>query len=163
MKQSILSSRVATRAFSLVEILVVVMIIGILAAIVVPNFATAADGARSSALESAAGGVRSSIAAFRTRAVLEGNDPFPTLGELTTEGTVLQGPIPENPYSGLTTVQSVSQSAASNRTVSNSSTYGWNYYVDNSVTPPAAVFYANSTDATEVSDGAGGTLQANEV
>jgi hypothetical protein len=42
-------------------------------------------------------------------------------------------------------------------------TYGWNYYVDNTATPPTAVFYANSEDITTASDGAGGFATANEL
>lgn len=151
------------RAFSLVEVLVVVVILGILAAVVVPKFAVATDDARSAALEAAVGGVRSSIAAFRTRAVMEGVDPFPSLAELTTTGTVLQQSIPENPYSQLSAVQAVNQTQADNRTVVSPGSFGWNYYVDNASSPPRAVFYANSDDETSSPDGAGGVLDANEV
>ncbi|MEM9065663.1 MAG: type II secretion system protein [Planctomycetota bacterium] len=151
------------RAFSLVEVTVVVLILAILAALVVPRFASATDDARSAALESSVEGVRASIAAFRTERVLSGADPFPTLAELTAAGTVLQAGIPENPYSGLASVQAVSESQADARTVASSGSFGWNYFVDNSSNPPRAVFYANSSEPTKVSDGAGGTRNANEV
>lgn len=151
------------RAFTLVEIMVVVVIMGILAAVVVPRFAVASDDARSAALESAVGGVRTSIAAFRTRAVMQGSDPFPTLAELTTTGAVLQQVLPANPYTKLSSVQAVSQAQADARAVVNEAAFGWNYYVDNTATPPRAVFYANCSDETSASDGAGGTLSANEI
>lgn len=151
------------RGFSLLEVTVVIIILAILSALVVPRFAAATDDARAAALESAVEGVRASIAAFRTDRVVAGGDPFPTLGELTTEGVVLQSGIPENPFNGLSSVQAVSEAQADSRAVFGTDSVGWNYYVDNSASPPRAVFYANSSDATVVPDGAGGTLGANEV
>jgi len=152
-----------TKGFSLIEITVVIVILAILSALVVPRFASATDDARAAALESAVEGVRASIAAFRTDRVIAGGDPFPTLGELTTEGVVLQAGIPENPFNGLSNVQAVSEAQADSRAVLGEDSVGWNYYVDNASSPPRAVFYANSSEATAVSDGAGGTLDANEV
>jgi len=149
------------RAFTLLEVMMVVVILGILAALVVPRFGGVTDEAKASALEAALGGVRSSIASFRTRAVIEGTGPFPTLAELTTRGTVVQGDFPINPYNGESSVQSVSPTAAAARTVSGSG--GWNYYVDNAGDPPAAVFYANSADTTTIGDGAGGYRDANDL
>jgi prepilin-type N-terminal cleavage/methylation domain-containing protein len=150
------------RAFSLVEVLVVVLILGILAAVVVPEFAGASESARTSSVQSTAGGVRAAIAAFRTRAVIAGADPFPTLKELTTVGTVMQQEIPANPFSGLSGVQSVGRAEAEARAVVGTRA-GWNYFVDNYATPPLAIFYANSPDATTEPDGAGGYLDANEL
>ena len=155
--------RASVRAFTFVETMIVVLIIGILAAVVVPRFGGVSDDARSSAAQGALGSVRTSIAGFRTRAVIGGTDPFPTLGELVTPGSVLQGDMPTNPYNGLSSVQQVSRGQAAARTVSATETYGWNYYVDNSADPPVATFYANTDDETRVSDGAGGFKTANEL
>lgn len=137
------------RAFTFLEVMVVVVMIGILAAIVVPQFSGVTADAKASALKASVAGWRSGISAYRTRQLLAGNAPYPTLTELTTAGTVLSATMPQNPYNGLANVQSVSASQANARTVSNEATYGWNYYVDNSVSPPAAIFYANSDDAVE--------------
>lgn len=150
------------RGFSLLEVMIVVIILGILAAIVVPKFASASQGAQTASVQSTVGGVRASIAAFRTRAVIAGDDPFPTLAELTTIGTVLQNEIPVNPFTGLAGVQSVSQGQASSRSVVGT-TAGWNYFVDNSATPPVAIFYANSDDESTQNDASGDPLGANEL
>lgn len=67
-------------AFTLVEILIVVVILGILAAIVVPQFTSAADEARESNIASQVSSVQSQIELFRQR---EGS--YPTLAQLNTE------------------------------------------------------------------------------
>ncbi|MBL8760320.1 MAG: prepilin-type N-terminal cleavage/methylation domain-containing protein [Phycisphaerae bacterium] len=151
------------RAFTFLEVMVVVVIVGILAAIVIPRFGGVTDDAKSSALQGALGGVRSSIASFRAKAVIAGTTTFPTAAQLATVGTVVQNEIPKNPYSGLATLQEVSAAAAAARTVSDPTQYGWNYWVDNAATPPQCVFYANSDSATTVSDGEGGYKGANEL
>lgn len=156
-------SRQLRAGFSLLEILIVVMILGILAAVVVPRFAGATDDARSSATEATVASVRASIAAFRSRAVMQGSDPFPTINQLTTPGVVMTQPAPANPFTGVSGVQSVSEQQAEARTVVNAGSAGWNYFVDNSADPPVVVFYANCGDATTVPDGSGGTLTANEL
>lgn len=149
-------------AFSLVEILLVVVIMGILAAVTIPRFVGATDDARTAATESTAGAVRASIASFRTAAVIAGEDPFPGLAALTG-GSVVKSDIPANPFSGVSGVQSVSRSQAENRTVVNATAAGWNYFYDNDSDPPVAVFYANSDAPTTRSDGAGGFQTANEL
>lgn len=155
--------RTLGRAFTLLEVMVVVIVIGILAAVVVPRFGGVTEDAKASALQGGLGGVRSSIASFRARAVISGTAAFPTLAQLTTPGTVVQQEIPKNPYSGLSSVQEVSASLAAARGVSAPDQYGWNYWVDNSTTPPQCIFYANTDSVTTVSDGAGGYKTANQL
>lgn len=153
----------AAGAFTFVEVMVVVVIIGVLAAIVIPQFGGVTEDAKASACEGGLAGVRSSIAGYRAKAILTGAAAYPTLAQLNTQGVVLEGELPKNPYNGLRTVQQVSAGAANSRSVSNTSSYGWNYFVDNSATPPKAVFYANSSQATTIPDGEGGYKSANEL
>ncbi|MCL4219891.1 MAG: prepilin-type N-terminal cleavage/methylation domain-containing protein [Phycisphaerales bacterium] len=155
--------RIKDRAYTLVEVLIVVVIIGILAAVVVPRFAGATDEARTSSVQSVLGGVRASIAAYRTRAIIAGDDPFPTLAQLNTLGTVLQNEVPANPFTGARGVQSVSVAQAQSRAVVNENAAGWNYAVDNESSPPVAIFYANCDDATSVKGSGGGVVPANEL
>lgn len=152
--------RTSVKAFTLVEVLIVVVILGILAAVVVPKFASASGDARAASVESTVAGVRASIATFRTNAVIQGNPPYPTLTQLT-DGTVLKVAIPMNSFNDMSAVQSVTRVQALARTV-NTNAVGWNYFVDNNSNPPIAVFYANSDSQTTAADGAGGTLSANE-
>lgn len=155
--------RTIARAFTLLEVMVVIIVIGILAAIVVPRFGGVTEDAKSSALQGALGGVRSSIASFRAKAVISGTTTFPTYDELMKAGIVVQQEIPKNPYSNLSTVREVSGADAAARVVDGSEKFGWNYWVDNASTPPQCIFYANSKDATTVSDGSGGFKSANDL
>ncbi len=152
----------STKAFTLIEVLIVVVILGVLAAVAIPKFATASDDARTSAIQSTVTGVRSAIATFRTNAVIQGNLPYPTLTELT-DGSVLKIDIPINAFTQMGGVQSVSQAQANSRTVMNTSSAGWNYFVNNNATPPTAIFYANTETLTTAPDGAGGAMTANDI
>src|SRR5256885_8392520 len=69
-------------AFTLIEILIVVIILGILAAIVIPQFSNASNDARKSSLASTAQTMRSQIALFR----LQHNDNLPGVKVLVSSG-----------------------------------------------------------------------------
>ena len=69
--------------FTLVEILIVVTILGILAAIVVPQFSTASDTARGSALETTLTRVRQQLQVYASQH--DGN--FPTLARFEAQLT----------------------------------------------------------------------------
>ncbi|MDG2021309.1 MAG: prepilin-type N-terminal cleavage/methylation domain-containing protein [Phycisphaerales bacterium] len=59
--------RFGSRGFTLIEILIVVVILGILAAIIIPQFASAQSAARATAMRSQLGTVRSQIAAWQVQ------------------------------------------------------------------------------------------------
>lgn len=150
------------KAFSMIELMVVVVILGILAAVVVPRFAGATEHARTASTESTVAAVRASIAAFRTAAVIAGDEPFPTIAELT-DGTAVRFDIPANPFTGSTGVQTVSEAQARDRAVFNTAGAGWNYFVDNAAEPPIAVFYANSDAPTTNLDNDDQPVTANDL
>ena len=57
----------SARAFTLIEILIVIVILGILAAIVVPQFTDAASGAQATSMRSQLSTIRSQIEVWRLR------------------------------------------------------------------------------------------------
>ena len=84
----------AGKGFTLVEILIVVVILGILASIVIPQFTDAADEARTSSLMSNLQSVRGQIELYEIR---EGGFPA-TLQALVDDGYMQS--IPTEPFGG---------------------------------------------------------------
>ncbi|MEP0845152.1 MAG: prepilin-type N-terminal cleavage/methylation domain-containing protein [Phycisphaerae bacterium] len=106
-------------AFTLVEVLIVVIVLGILAAIVVPQFSSASTDAKLSALQSNLQIVRGQLQLYK----IQHNDTWPALATFTAQmtgyskvdGTTGQpadgfnlGPylqqVPNNPYTNTNTI-----------------------------------------------------------
>ncbi|HVP11572.1 MAG TPA: prepilin-type N-terminal cleavage/methylation domain-containing protein [Phycisphaerae bacterium] len=118
-------------AFTLVELLIVVIILGILAAVVIPQFTDASTDARGSSLTMNLQTVRGQLELYK----LQHGGTYPTLANFanqmtmttdaagsTTAGTRPYGPylqrVPNNPFSNANDVSS---------TVSSDGTKGWYY------------------------------------
>lgn len=147
--------------FTLIELIAVLVVLAILSGVALPRYLDYAARARASALQGALGGVRTGVANFYANSTITGTGAFPTLAQLTTQGTVMQESLPPNPYTGLSNVIAANVNQANNRTTNGNS--GWRYYVNNALNPPQAVFYANSTDNTTVTNPAGGVFTANQL
>jgi general secretion pathway protein G len=102
----------ASKAFTLVEILIVVVILGILAAIVIPQFTNASQDAQIGNVETQLQTIRSQIELYRVR----NNGQYPNLGGFSnengwgddTENGMIQGnylrSVPINPRTGTSTI-----------------------------------------------------------
>ncbi len=156
-----MSATNARKAFTLIELIAVLVVLAILSGVALPKYFDYTDRARSSAVQGTLGGVRTAMVNFYADSSISGTAAYPTLVQLTTNGTVMLEQIPINPYNGLSNVTAAASGDASSRTVAG--TAGWRYYVDNSATPPVAVFYCNASDDTQVADGAGGFETANDL
>ena len=84
-------NRSARKGFTLIEILIVVIILGILAAIVIPQFSSASSDAKKAALQSTVQTLRSQIALYK----LQHGDTLPDLATggwtTLTQTSVYQG------------------------------------------------------------------------
>ena len=133
--------------FTLVELLIVVIILGILAAVVIPQFNTAAAESKESALASNLATIRQAVELYK----VQHNDTFPgsTLVTLLTNSTDASGDtsgtkygpyirnkFPANPINGLDTV-----TASSTMPGAATDASGWLYATS------TGEFRANSTGA----------------
>jgi len=159
--KSVARRRLLAPAFTLIELIAVIVVLAILAGVAVPRYFDYTDRAKASATQGIVGNVRSGINNFYANASLSGTPAYPTLAQLTTVGTVVQDSFPINQFNSLSSVTAATSAEFTARTVAG--TAGWRYYVDNTTTPPAYGFYCNSSTATSVSNGSGGTLTANQL
>jgi len=108
------------RAFTLVEILIVVVVLGILASVVIPQFTDASSDAKMSAIQADLATMRTQLQLYK----LQHDDNFPALATFVNQMTLSSkadgttaaigtagfpyGPyvisIPNNPYTGTNTV-----------------------------------------------------------
>lgn len=86
------------KGFTLIELIAVIVVLVILAGVALPKYFDYSERAKESAVRGTLGGVRSGVANFFANASIEGESAYPTFQELTERGTVMQEPIPANPY-----------------------------------------------------------------
>jgi hypothetical protein len=101
-----------------------------------------------SSVKGTIGGVRAGIANFYANEALTSTSArYPSMTELT-DGSTMQETIPDNPYNDGGGVASTNAADAAARDIVGV-TDGWRYYVDNTLTPPAQTFYANTDGVSE--------------
>jgi MSHA pilin protein MshA len=135
------------RAFTLIELIAVMVVLAILAGVALPKYFDYSAQAKLASVKGALGGVRAGLANFYANAALNGSAVYPTLAQLT-DGSTMLAEIPDNPYNGSNAVTAATAAEAATGTRSVSGADGWRYYVDNSASPPEATFYANSDTAS---------------
>jgi prepilin-type N-terminal cleavage/methylation domain-containing protein len=123
------------RAFTLIELIAVIVVLAILSGIAIPKYFDYAASAKASSTKGTLGGVRSAIANFYANSAVNGTAAYPTLVQVQTTGTVMQEAIPANPYNSSSTIAAATWAATPPVTGAN----GWNYDA------ASGRFWANST------------------
>ena len=124
-----------SRAFTLIELIVIIVVLAILSGIAIPKYIDYTANAKAAAAKATLGAVRSSLANCFANTALTGTPAYPTLTDLQTLGTVMQEAIPPNPYNNDATIVAATWAA----TPPISGTNGYNYDAT------AGRFWLNST------------------
>jgi len=133
--------RRARSAFTLIELIAVIVVLAILAGVAAPKYFNYSTKAKESAAKASLGGARSAISNFYANESLTNGTPaYPTLTQLQTVGTVLEQPMPVNPYNNSNIIKSTKWNPA-NPSVAGKA--GWNY------DPATGHFWANSNTNSE--------------
>ncbi len=89
------------KGFTLIEIVMVIILLGILAAVAIPRFIDMSGEAKKSSLKGVLGGVRGGVSIAHANHALRGTAVYPTLSEMQNVATnvvMSDGVIPKNPY-----------------------------------------------------------------
>ena len=119
-----------TSGFTLVELVIVIVVLGILAAVAIPRFFDFTGDAKEASCKGALGGVRSAIANYYAHSVTPsggGVASFPSIAELTTPGAVMAQDIPENPFSTAAKRNAVVAGTVKGTPVTPGTAGGWCY------------------------------------
>lgn len=85
--------------FTLIELVIIIVVLGILAAVAIPKYQDLSGQAKESAARASLGAIRSGVAIYYANtAVTTGTASWPTVSQVETYGTVLATAIPKNPY-----------------------------------------------------------------
>lgn len=91
-------------AFTLVELIVIIVVLAILSGVAIPKYIDYATAAKEAAARGALGGIRSGIGHYYLNTMVNGSPTYPTLVQMQTLGEVMQESVPENPYNNLNTI-----------------------------------------------------------
>lgn len=89
----------AQRGFTLIELVIIIVVLGILAAVAIPKYQDITSEAKTSATKGALGSLRSGISIYYANAAVKtGTATWPPIDSVRTTGVVMAQSIPANPF-----------------------------------------------------------------
>ena len=130
------------RGFTLIELVIIIVILGILATQAIPTYLSMVDDAKKASGKANLGSLRSSISIFYAyKATPMGGEQatWPSLTQLSDQTTVLNGMMPDNPFDTTAVKNDVVVGTLPRGT--GSGTNGWNYM------PTSGLIWLNTNTA----------------
>ena len=123
-----MSIKLNQRGFTLVELVIIIVVLGILAAVAIPKYQDLSTEAKEASCRSSLGGLPSGITIFYANAaVTTGTATWPTLVELRGSDVMAHG-IPRNPYATISdSADDIFDGSALTKGDSITSNAGWVY------------------------------------
>ncbi len=85
--------------FTLIELVIIIVVLGIIAAVAIPKYQDISGEAKVAATKGALGNLRSGISIYYANtAVKSGTAEWPPIDSLKTPGVVMMNSLPANPY-----------------------------------------------------------------
>ncbi|MFH1858426.1 MAG: type II secretion system protein [Candidatus Omnitrophota bacterium] len=146
------------RGFTLIELVIVITILAILAAVAIPAFQNLTGRARDAGVQGALGGLRSAIAIYRASELADGRaGSYPSLNQMldvadntTTPKAMENGDTPDNPWCGSAgggthcggNRDNLTSGGTSTRAIDTAVAAGWRY------DSASGLVYANTSAST---------------
>ena len=87
------------KGFTLIELVVIIVVLGILASVAIPKYRSIVAESREASCKGALGGLRSGVSVYYANAAATtGTATWPAIDSVRTLGVVMEQDIPDNPY-----------------------------------------------------------------